>query len=409
MSGGLVLLMVGDELLDGRSQDTNSTWIIQRASAEGWRVDAVEVVPDEVEVIARALERHARTAAAIIVSGGLGPTDDDLSREALARALGVELQLDAQVLAHIESLFARRGRVMPPSNRRQAFRTPGARVLANPVGSAVGLQDACGQAVVVLLPGVPAELRAIFEESVLGHLAPLLAGSALPTRRLRTTQVAESTLVSLVEAALPDRQEFDLAYCVGRWGVDLLLRNQDRQRLDERTAALREALGDRVYAEGGVDLPSVVVGRYATDKRTIAVAESCTGGLVGAALTSVPGSSVAFRGGIVAYADEVKVAELGVDSVTIERNGAVSEEVALAMAQGARVRLGADWGVSTTGIAGPGGGTEEKPVGTVCLGLSGPEVEAAGTIRLGGDRELVRRWSVAAALDALRRRRIARR
>lgn len=400
--------MVGDELLDGRSQDTNSTWIIGRARSEGWRVDAVEVIPDDVEAIAEAIRRHAANAAAILVSGGLGPTEDDLTREALALALGVELEFDAEIFDRIESLFRRRGRPMPPSNRRQALRTPCARVLANPVGSAVGLHEVCGTADVVLLPGVPAELRTIFDDSVRPLFAARLARTAPPARRLRTTQVAESALVTLVEDALEDRADFDLAYCVSTWGVDLLLRNHDQARLDRSTSALREALGDRVYAEGDPSLPAIVVSALAGQGRTVSVAESCTGGLVGAALTSVPGSSAVFAGGIVAYADRVKAEMLGVDPALLRAHGAVSEEVARAMASGIRARFRTDWGVSTTGIAGPSGGTPEKPVGTVCIGLSGPDTEAAGTIRLGGDRELVRRWSVAAALDAVRRGRIGR-
>jgi nicotinamide-nucleotide amidase len=410
LSGGLILLMIGDELLDGRSRDTNSDWIIARTREEGWRVDRIDVVGDDVGLIASAIRRHARTAAAIIVSGGLGPTVDDITREGLAAALEVELEFDPEILSHIESMFERRGRRMPPSNRRQAMRTPNSRVIPNPVGSAVGLFDTCDDTPVALLPGVPAELKSMFDAFVREEFAPRLSGSAPLARRLRTSQVAESALVELVDAASSDLRELDLAYCVSTWGVDLLIRGRDRATLDRQTGILLEALGDRVFGEGDLSLPAAVIEGLRRNARTVAVAESCTGGLLGGALTSVPGCSAVFKGGVIAYDNEIKKQALGVDPGLLNTHGAVSEEVACAMAAGVRHRLDADWGVSTTGIAGPDGGSQEKPVGTVCVGLAGPGSEfSARTIRLGGDRDLIRRWTVAAALDALRRGKIGRR
>ncbi len=409
MNGGLILLMIGDELLDGRSRDTNSDWIIARTREQGWRVDRIDVVGDDVGLIAEAIGRHARDAAAIIVSGGLGPTVDDITREGLAAALGVELEFDPEILSHIESLFERRGRRMPSSNRRQAMRTPRSRVIPNPVGSAVGLYDTCEGTPIALLPGVPAELKSMFDASVCEEFAPLLAGTAPLARRLRTSQIAESALVELVDAASSDLGELDLAYCVSTWGVDLLVRGRDRALLDQQTGALLEALGTFVFGEGDLSLPAAVIERLRQETRTVAVAESCTGGLLGGALSSVPGSSAVFKGGVIAYDNEVKEQALGVDPDLLRTHGAVSEEVACAMAAGVRQRLDVDWGVSTTGIAGPDGGTAEKPVGTVCVGLAGPGTEVrARTIRLGGDRDLIRRWTVAAALDALRQGTIGR-
>jgi nicotinamide-nucleotide amidase len=257
---------------------------------------------------------------------------------------------------------------------------------------------------IALLPGVPAELRAMFDQELADRLRPRLAGSAPASLRLRTTQVAESALVERVRLADPDHADLDLAWCVGRWGVDLVLRGDDRRRLEERARALREALGDCVFAEGDVELPSVVLETCRARGHRVAVAESCTAGLVGGALTSAPGSSEIFAGGVIAYDDRIKELELGVDPDLLLRHGAVSPEVASAMADGARERFGCDRAVSTTGIAGPGGGSDGKPVGTVCIALStGNGPARARTIRLGGDRELVRRWTVAVALDTLRR------
>jgi nicotinamide-nucleotide amidase len=402
--------MVGDELLDGRSRDTNSEWIIDRGTSERWRVQVVEVLPDDTEVISEAIGRHAGRASAILLSGGLGPTTDDVTRDGLARALGVELFFDDEISTHIESLFRSRGRRMPESNRRQAYRTPASRVIPNPVGSAVGLLEELDGTLIALLPGVPAELKAMFDATVRTEFSTRLAGGAAYSRRIRTAQIAESVLVDLVREAVPEIDTLDTAWCVSTWGVDLLLRDDDESRLEAAAEKISSAIGDFAYGEGQTSLPAAVVQVRGELAESIAVAESCTGGLVGAAITSVPGSSTVFFGGVTAYSDDVKTAMLGVPSTLIARHGAVSEEVADAMAAGVRDRLGTDWGASTTGVAGPGGGTVDKPVGTVCVGLAGPDgLREAATIRLGGDRELVRRWSVAAALDALRRGRIRRR
>lgn len=410
MNGGLVLLMVGDELLDGRSRDTNSDWIIERAGALGWRVDAIEVLRDTVGEVASALRRHAGVASAIVVSGGLGPTSDDLTRDGLAAALGVDLVLDDGLLTHIGSLFRARGRRMPESNRRQAFRTPSSSVIDNPVGSAPGLLDEIDGTPVALLPGVPAELKAMFDATIVDAFSPLLRGGVSPSVRIRTAQIAESALAELVEAAVEDFGSLDVAWCVSAWGVDVLIRDPDPARLNATVGQIEAAAGRFIYGRGASGLPEAVINLAAGNKHTIAVAESCTGGLVGAALTSVPGSSEVFVGGTIAYSNEVKEQQLAVPRPLLVEHGAVSEEVARAMAAGVRDRFGTDWGVSTTGIAGPGGGTPQKPVGMVCVGLARPDGSLESTtIRLGGDRSLVRRWSVSCALDALRRGEFGRR
>lgn len=402
MTGGLVLLMIGDELLDGRSRDTNSEWIIERTRSEGWRIAAIEVIEDRAEPISQALLRHVGQASAILVSGGLGPTQDDVTRDGLALAMGQELEFDAEIFRHIEALFLSRRREMPASNRRQAMRPRATEVIANRAGSAVGLWAELDGTPIVLLPGVPGELRTMFTDAVQARLARSLDHTAPPAHRLRTSQIAESRLVDFVNEALPDAERLDLAYCVSEWGVDLLVRDRDPDRLDRHLHALRERLGESLYGENDATLPEAVIA--ALGARTVAVAESCTGGLVGAAITSVPGSSKVFLGGTLAYANAVKQQELAVPEALLRSDGAVSESVAAAMASGVRLRYGADFGISTTGIAGPGGGTPDKPVGTVCVGLCGPDgVAVARTLRFGGDRALVRRWSVAAALDDLRR------
>lgn len=400
----LALLMVGDELLDGRTPETNSHWIVARATARRWRVDRIEVVSDDVDAIAASLHRLTGVVAAVIVSGGLGPTPDDRTRDALAKVAGEPLEEDPHLLAHLSSLFEQRGRTMSPSNRQQALRCASSEVIDNPVGTAPGLLHEISGTLVVLLPGVPAELHTMWERSVEPRLATRLRAGAPSQIRLRTTQIAESVLADRVRETLGVATEgLDLAWCVAAHGVDLVVRHPQEAQARAVADRMRVALGDHVFAEGLVDLPAVTIDTLRARRETVAVAESCTGGLVGAALTSVPGSSDVFLGGVLAYANDVKQNQLGVPLELLVEHGAVSEPVARAMAERVRITLGSTWGVSTTGVAGPGGGTADKPVGTVWIALAGPEGTWARRLRLGGDRSLIRRWSVAAALDALRR------
>jgi nicotinamide-nucleotide amidase len=398
----LALVAVGDELLDGRVRDTNSSWLIERAMRRGWRVERVEVVPDDVDTIASSLFRMAGVVGAIVVTGGLGPTPDDLTRDALAKVSGEALELDPIALSHIEALFASRGRVMSPSNRRQAERCPSSTLIDNPVGTAPGLRHVVDGTEIVLLPGVPAELKAMWRNSVEARLAAVLVTQSMRTHRLRTTQVAESTLADRVSAALVGCAPVELAYCVAAHGVDVLFRHHDEAQLETVSARVREALGDRVFSEGEEELAEVAVRVLASRNQTVAVAESCTGGMVGAALTDVPGSSRIFAGGVVAYDNAVKEEHLGVPSDLLLEQGAVSEDVARSMAEGVRERFSTDWGLATTGIAGPDGGTHEKPVGTVWVALAGAGGTTVRHLRFGGERALVRRWTVAACLDGLR-------
>ncbi len=403
MSGGLSLLMVGDELLDGRVDESNSREIVRRAATEGWRVESIEVVGDTLDGIVDALDRQARRARAIVVSGGLGPTEDDRTRAALARWLGEDLVLDDTALHTIEELYRVRGRVMSPSNRRQAMRPVSAQVLPNPIGTAPALVVERAGTLVFSLPGVPAELRAIFRAEVIPRLRRARLESVLPSRRLRTTQLAESVLADRSEAVFESHPVADRSWCVSDYGVDLILRDPDPRRLEAAANALRAALGPALYAEGDRGLPEVTVATLGRAGLRVAVAESCTGGGLGAAITSVPGSSEVFVGGILAYADRIKREALGVEAALLAGRGAVSEEVAVAMARGARARFGADLAVATTGIAGPAGGTRDKPVGTVFLALAAESGTTTRALRYGGDRDLIRRWTVAAGLDALRR------
>jgi nicotinamide-nucleotide amidase len=401
---GVALVMVGDELLDGRVRDTNSAWLIERITVLRGCVDSLRVVPDDVAGIAAAILHGSAESAAVVVAGGLGPTSDDLSREGLARAAQEELVLDLELLAALHERWRRRGRTMPESNRRQAYRTVSGKPIPNPRGTAPGLLHLLDGVPVVLLPGVPAELHAMWEATAEGIVAPLVAGNAPRRLRLRTARLPESALADAVDAALGQGGAIERGYLVNEFGVDLLLLAGDEQAdLDAAGATLLARLAPHVYAVGDAGLERVVVEELLRRRQTLSVAESCTAGLLGGCLTRVPGSSAAFRGGVIAYHDAVKVEALGVPEDLLRSFGAVSEEAARAMATGVRDRLRTDWGLAVTGIAGPAGATAEKPVGMTWVALAGPGATQAERSAFPGDRTQNRTWSVAAALDLLRR------
>jgi nicotinamide-nucleotide amidase len=358
----------------------------------------------------RASFRQALDRADLIVAcGGLGPTDDDRTREAVADLLGRKLELNEGVLRHIQELFRRFGRVMPEINRRQAMVPEGAAVLPNPRGSAPGLWIEAGGHILILLPGVPSELRAMFDQEVRPRLTRLGHDERLFTRDLRITGLPESEVeqrVSPLYALYPDTETTILASPPGIqlhprvWSRDPAKANQI---LDEMVKRMALALGEHLYSTDG-EMMEEVVARVLTENRaTIAVAESCTGGLLAERLTNIPGSSSYFLGGVVCYSNELKSALVGVPPELIESKGAVSPEVALALAEGIRKTTGATIGVGVTGIAGPGGGTPEKPVGLVHIGIADERGPRERRFQFPGDRERIRMHASQTALDSVRR------
>ena len=404
------ILAVGSELLGTVRLDTNSLLLTRKLEEHGVRLVRKAVVGDDLDEISRLLDESFTAAELVLVTGGLGPTADDLTRQAVAAALGRGLSESAAIVADIEAKFASFGMRMPEVNRRQAEVIEGAAVLANRRGTAPGLRIDHQRGTLFLFPGVPHELAAM----VHSELAPWLSahgGRPLETRLLKVACLPESTAE---EKLAPAYEEFGpeaiaLLASAGELQVRLTPRGGaaapgDLDRLERRVA---ELLGDAVYSREEDDtLESVVGALLASAGRTVATAESCTGGLVAERLTRVAGSSAWFVGSAVTYADRLKVALLGVDAALVERHGAVSREVAEAMARGVRVALASDYGLAITGIAGPGGGSEEKPVGTVHVALAGPaEVPPAHRrLLLPGDRRRVRQLTSQWALDLLRRR-----
>lgn len=408
------IVTIGDELLLGQTVDTNAVWLARELANLGIVVARRTTVGDEPGEIAAAVREALDRAGAVITTGGLGPTSDDRTVPAVATVFDRPLRFDAELWEGLRQLWQSRGRhgEPPESNRQQVMVPEGATILRNRYGTAPGIriEDGDGRWVAVL-PGVPQEMRGMFT----GELEPFLL-SRLPKERLvvrslllRTTGVAESQLPELLAEHASGVGVVALAFLPGQEGVDLRLtvRGQTPATADrllgDAAMRIRPRLGRYCYAEGPVDLAELVLERCRERSFRIAVGESCTGGLLGARLTSISGSSDVVVGGVIAYANQVKVAELGVDPESLERAGAVSEEVARAMASGVRRRLGTEIGVGITGVAGPTGGTPEKPVGLVWIAVEFPWGARAYGGRYGGDRAEIRFRATQTALDMIRR------
>ena len=410
----LELVTIGTELLLGFTIDSNAAELARALATVGARVVRRATVGDDAAEIAAAVAGALDRTGFVITTGGLGPTRDDITKRVIAELFAAPLELDEAYLERLRQRFARLGRgVMAAANRTQAEIPRGAQVLPNRRGTALGLWLEATRGVAVLLPGVPHEMRGLLHDQVLPRLEQRMrrAGDGARvtrSRTLRTTGIAESVLADRI-GELEDRlAPVTLAYLPGVAGVDLRLTAwgvepaAGERLLEAAAATLLPALGTHYYGDDDCDLAALVLQRLADRGAGLAVAESCTGGLLGARLTAVPGASRVFQGGVVAYADRVKVATLGVPDDLLARYGAVSEAVARAMAEGVARRFGTAAGVAVTGIAGPSGGTPEKPVGTVWLGAT-LEGRTEATLRqFLGDRDDVRQRSAQAALDLLR-------
>lgn len=408
------ILAIGSELLTPFRLDTNSLFLTGRLNDAGIDVLAKSVVADRPEALEAAYRLALSRAAIVVSSGGLGPTDDDLTREALCRVAGVPSDEVPSVVAAIAERFARRGLPMPAINRRQAQVPRGATVLDNPNGTAPGLWLPVGDRVIIALPGPPRELKPMWDAHVAPRLADRAGGRYLRRRTIRTAGRGESH-VDEIAAPIYGRWrtqspaiETSILASLGQVDLHLSAQGGDPAALDRALDAavteLSAALGRAVVSVDGRELEQVVGDLLRARGLTVAAAESCTGGLLLGRLTNVPGSSAWVTGGVVAYDNAVKVAHLGVDAGLLATHGAVSEPVAEAMAAGVRQRLEADVGVGITGIAGPGGGTPAKPVGTVAIAVAGPGASArVRTFRFPGERAAVRQIAVVTALDMMRR------
>ena len=405
----LEVVTIGTELLLGQILDTNAAELGRALAAAGVEVVRHSSVADRPDAIRAAVTDALARTGFVITTGGLGPTRDDMTKREVAAVFGKPLKMDATVLRSLEDRFRRLGRPMPAVNRTQAEVPEGATVLPNPRGTAPGLWVEAQGRVVVMLPGVPSEMRGLLAEEVLPRLAARGSGLVVRSRSVRTTGIAESALAERVGAIEDEIAPLTLAYLPSTDGVELrvtawsLREDEADRRLAAAAAQLRERAGEHAYGEAGTDLAAVVLEQLRARKARLVVAESCTGGLLGARITAVPGASTVFIGGVVAYDDVVKSGTLDVPPELLDRYGAVSEEVVSAMAEGVQRQFAVAAALAITGIAGPGGGTPEKPVGTVWLAARfGAETRALKRM-FPGDRGEIRARSAQAALDLLRR------
>ena len=414
------LITIGDELLLGFTIDTNAAHIARTLAASGVEIVRRTTVGDEAAQIAPAVREALDRTGAVITTGGLGPTSDDLTKPAIAKIFGREMKFDEAIATKLEERWRARfpNSRFPATNRTQAEIPEGAQILANRHGTAPGiwLEDEKGRWV-AMMPGVPREMRGMLAEELLPAIKARSKGSldesVVLSGTLRTTGIAESAIAELLGPNFlggPDTElgSLPLAYLPGVAGVDLrvtakgLPRARAEQLVAEAMMKLRSRVSAYSYGEDDADLAAVVLEKCRASGFSLAVAESCTGGMLGERLTSIPGSSDVFLGGVIAYHNDVKLDLLGVRAADIERYGAVSEEVALQMASGVREKLGAAVGVSVTGIAGPGGGTPEKPVGLVWIAVHASELKAR-RFHVGGDRAEIRQRAAQAALEMVRR------
>jgi nicotinamide-nucleotide amidase len=405
------IIAIGSELVSGQALDTNSRWLSQELSALGittaFHAALGDVLADHLEVF-RAAVAHAEI---VLMTGGLGPTQDDLTREALAECAGVPLVEDPESLAAIASMFARRNRVMTERNRVQALLPRGADPLPNRVGTAPGIWMQVGKATVVCLPGVPSEMKLMFHEQVVPRLKQAgLVECVCIHRKINLFGKGESDIESqafdlTVRGRVPEvgitAHDGTISF---RISASAASEEVARLELEPTAQLIYERFGSLIVGEGTADVADAVVAELAKRGATLATAESCTGGLIAHWITAIAGVSPYYLGGVVSYANHAKTELLGVPAALIESHGAVSPEVAAAMAEGVRTRLGAKLGLSTTGVAGPSGGTPDKPVGLVYLGLSTEEGTQTRRLDIGSEqpRDIIQQRSSKAALNWVR-------
>ena len=409
-----IILSIGDELVLGQTVDTNSAWLSAQLAAVGGGVTAHVTVPDDQPAIEHAILDAATRCDILLISGGLGPTEDDLTRQALAAVMCQPLELNAEWMAELEKFFAARNRAMPPINRIQAMIPRGAKMVFNTAGTAAGIEVTLpvksARVTVFVMPGVPKEMKIMFQRDVLPRIRDAGGGAVILSRTLHTFGTGESAIAEKLGDLMRRDRNPSVGTTVSNGVVSLRVnsrfasRAEAERQLDQTVAACQGALGSLIYGQDEQSLQEVI-GRMLKSvpgNPTVASAESCTGGLLSKMITDVPGSSVYFSHGWVTYANQAKEQLLGVPAQLLETHGAVSEPVVLAMADGARSRARSTYALAISGVAGPDGGTAAKPVGTVCIALAHPTGASARTFLFPGDREFIRDRSAKMALTLLR-------
>lgn len=405
-----IILSIGDELVLGQTVDTNSAWLSAQLAACGFAVIAHATVGDDQAQIESALLHSLSRCDLVIVSGGLGPTDDDLTRQALAAAMGVPLELNQQWLTQIEQFFRDRGRPMPVTNRIQAMIPRGATMIPNSCGTAAGIffPVPAGGKNVFVVPGVPKEMKAMFDRDILPFVRQQSGGAVILSRTLHTFGKGESTVAEQLGELMKRDRNPSVGTTVANNYVSLRVNArfdslaEAEKQLDATELACREKLGDLIIGADSDTLPEVIAKFLIDQKKSVATAESCTGGWLAKYLTDVSGSSAYFTNGWVTYSNLAKYERLGVNRNVIDLYGAVSEPVVKEMSQNARRLAKADFGLAISGVAGPTGGTPAKPVGMVCFALAHAEGTLLRTYNFPGDREMIRDRAAKMALSMLR-------
>jgi len=407
------IIAVGSELLTPHRQDTNSLYITEKLNELGVEVRFKCIVGDDSEGLTAAAKLAMQRSDIIIFSGGLGPTEDDLTREAVADALGLKLRRDPEIIAKLEERFAKRGYKFSANNAKQADVISGATVLANPLGTAPG-QWIAGkydgqERILMLLPGPPHELNGMFEVECIPRLRARVPAQHIATRTLKMAMIPESQVDARVAPIYKTYTDVETTILAGGGEIQLHLRcRKDSQteaeaRVEELASKIEDELGDAIFSRKGETIEQIVSYLLQMRSLTLAAAESCTGGMLAERITSLSGSSRYFLGGAVVYSNELKTQFANVPKRLIDQHGAVSREVAAAMAEGIRKRCLASYGVGITGVAGPTGGTEQKPVGLVYIALAGEEGTQVVERNFPGDRKRIRQFSTQQALEMIRR------
>ena len=402
------IIAVGSELLTPDNVDTNSLYLTQRLNEAGCQVHLKTVVGDEANEVAGVLREALLRSDIVIFSGGLGPTEDDITRPAVAAALHRSLSLDEDILETLRQRFIARGFRMAKINERQAEVIEAAEILDNPYGTAPGMWMEERGRYIALLPGPPRELQAVFEQSVLSKIRILGRGERLIYKSFHVTGITESELDSQIAPIYTQYSKVRTTILAGTRHIAIRLyrwigKDENPSDIEELAKRIQAQLGDSIFATKGESMEAVIGRLLQETSRTIAVAESCTAGMLGMHITRVPGSSEYFKGGVICYSNEAKRELCGVPTELLQKHGAVSAEVAEAMARGVRLALHSTIGLSITGVAGPGGGSSEKPVGLVHIGISDGEQSESRHRIMPGDRESIRERSTYLALSWLRR------
>jgi len=404
------IIAIGSELLAPDRTDTNSLWLTEKLNQLGIEVKLKTIVGDDDARLEEAIRDAVRRSKVVITTGGLGPTEDDITRKITARALGKRLLLDEKVLAEIKQRFQGFGVAMPERNSRQAMVIEDADVLPNPNGTAPGMFIDHEGTAIVLLPGPPREMKPMFENHVASRLEGRAGKIRVVRRILRVAGLGESAVDEKIAPVYTqyDNPQTTILFNQSEIEIHLTARGRTEEEanalLDRVVLQIEEKLGNSIFSFSGEKMEEIVGLKLSVGNYTLSVAESCTGGLLAQRITDVPGSSKYFIEGVVTYANEAKTRALGVEPILLLEHGAVSAPVAEAMAEGIRKRADTDFGLAITGIAGPGGGTDDKPVGTVFVAISSEVGTEHRKLKLPGDRQLIRWRASQAALDMLRRR-----